>query len=241
MTTHAPLIFSTGEVDPSRTCDFAADQAHAELAKVLDWLEAQPDELDLRIHSLFARLYLYDTRHWFSTPALDQNSDFLKLFVARFMDGYFEQVIGVVQKRDCVPNDNWNLYFNLTARLTMRSNIFSHLVVVITAFRTQICCDIPKALDRATKDYQQLFGRPVEIAENRALFFAPANQMVFQNAILEFIEFHQTHQSLFRRTVLSFFAKLLKMTNKIWWPVLNGWRKSSWGRFEEQITKESMN
>ncbi|MEP2990445.1 MAG: hypothetical protein ABJN65_04440 [Parasphingorhabdus sp.] len=231
---------SLSDVDRSRICDLAAEQAYAELAVAVDWLESQADEPGLRIHCLFARLYLYDTKHWFNTPVLDEDSEFLKLFVARFMQGYFKQVIEVAKTGEGCGNGSWASYFKRTDKLTMRSNIFSHLVVVVLAFHTQICCDISKALYLSAKDHQALFGRPVELTRNRDLFFHPANRAVFQGALLEFISFHRIHQSVFRRLTLSFFVKILGMTRGIWWPVLNGWRRKSWEAFETKIKQHPL-
>ncbi|WP_417622014.1 hypothetical protein [Parasphingorhabdus sp.] len=227
-------------IDRSQACDLALKQAYARLEKTVDWLESQPDETSVRIHCLFARLYLYDTKYWFKTPALDENADFLKLFAARFMDGYFNQVIDVVRQGELPDAGNWSKYFKRTEKLTMRSNIFLHLIVTITALRTHICCDLPEALLAAADDYERLFGHPMQLVENRNLFFAPSNQAVFYDAILEFMEFHQTHPSLFRRTTLDFFAILVRLSRGIWWPILNGWRLSSWIGFESRIEKSAV-
>ena len=233
-----PLVISTSDVNPSRTCNLAAEQAYAELAEVVDWLDVQPDEPDLRVHCLFARLYHYDTKYWLEKLDQDEDAEFLKLFIARFMDAYFKQVIDVLKQQEGTEIGNWDVYFRRTEKLTMRSNIFSHLLIVVTAFNTHITRDIPEILDQTSKDYENLFGRPIDLERNRILFFDLANRDVFLNALLEFIAFHRTHQSVFRRKTLGFFVKLLGRTSKIWWPVLNGWRASSWARFEQQIKNE---
>ncbi len=240
MTEQTPLVTTPTQVDRSRTCILAAKQAYNELAKTVDWFESQPDEPDVRIHCLFARLYLYDTKNWINTSTLGLDSDFLKLFIAQFIDGYFKQVVDVVRRGDDVDNSQWKKYFKRTEKLTMRSNIFSHLAVVITAFYEHICHGIPDALYQSARDYEDLFGHPIDLSANRSLYIDPSNRDIFLTALLEFMVYHQKHQSTFRSLMLACFANLVRMTTRIWWPILNGWRRSSWESFEKRITQHSI-
>ena len=187
--------------------------------------DALPDERGKRIHCLFVRLYRETTIQWLA--ALDRcgNPDFAYRALRHFYDLYQEGVVNRWEAPIASIPRAWRTYHRLARRLTMRSPITSHLLVISLGARAHIRHDLGIAILRAAHEHHENEGVWPDI--QRGDLFGGISEQVFLQAALDYVDWHRQRQRGWRYSVLTTYATGLRALRSIWLPVMEGWRAVS--------------
>lgn len=215
--------------DPPADPQTRADDVLTLLEQQAATFRAMPDEPGQQIHSLFAGLYRETTTRWLAALSEEENNLFGLLLVRRFYEIYQTSVPDYLNqsvKRDMpVPPVPWRKYHWLGKRLTMRSPISLHLVLISLGARAHIYHDLGDAIRLALEDHEQITGTPIEPNTAYQTVAGATSEKAFQSAALDYVDWHRARQSGWRHWVLGFYAVVLRALKPIWVGELERWRR----------------
>lgn len=191
----------------------------ADMKRFLD----MEDDRNGRIHSLFAGLYVQTTRHWLAELSESGAPEFAYEVIPHFYRLYEE---GVLQQLDAPLHDvpwQWRSYHRVARRLTMRSAISAHLLLISLGARAHIRHDLGIAIARALQTCAET-GTTVD----RHGFAGSLSERAFLGASLDYVDWHRARQSGWRSGVLGLYARGLVRLRRIWVPVMEGWRRAAY-------------
>lgn len=185
----------------------------------------RPDDRNVRVHSLFAGLYLQTTANWLRELEDNAAPGFAHAVIPHFYALYDE---GVLQHLDSplaeVPRQ-WRAYHRLARRLTMRSPISAHLLLISLGARAHIRHDLGLAIAQVLREVAQ--GRDDIGLIDREQFVGSLSQRAFLKAALDYVDWHRQRQTGWRYGVLGAYARGLIVLRRIWVPVMEGWRRAA--------------
>lgn len=208
-------------------------KTHAEdvLARVegaLSQFTAMSDEPGKQVHCLFAGLYRETTARWLQALTDVEDPLFAYLVIRRFYDIYETSVPeNLPGGQVAVP---WRRYHWLANRLTMRSPITTHLVLLSLGVRAHVYHDLAEAIGLAAQDYRSITGHTANYKRERPNVIGSLSQKAFFDAALEYIAWHRTRQSGWRRLILTLYAATLRFLRPFWVRVMEGWRTHAWDK-----------
>lgn len=203
----------------------AARKAEAEavlgqLEDIIRRFDAEPDTANARIHCLFSGLYRETTTQWLGALEKSPAPDFAYLVMRRFYDLYD---LGVLTQLDAplaeVPRQ-WRSYHWLARRLTMRSPISLHLLLISLGVRAHIRHDLGIAIRQAACGHDSETGRGAAREE----LIGTLSQQAFFRAALDFVDGHRRRQRGWRRAILGLYALGLRALKPVWVTVMEAWR-----------------
>lgn len=211
----------------------ATAKAHAQ--EVLPLVEdamrqfsAMPDKPGQQVHCLFAGLYRETTSRWLQPLGDVENPLFPYLVVRRFYDIYARSVPGHLTGEHTQAPMPWRRYHWLAKRLTMRSPITSHLLLISLGVRAHVYHDLSVAIGLAAQDYRDIVGHAVDFPRERPNVIGPISEKAFFVAALDYIDWHRRRQTGWRRLVLMLYAKTLRGLGPFWLRIMEGWRSHAW-------------
>lgn len=187
-----------------------------------------PDEPGQQVHCLFVGLYRETTSRWLQALGDVENSLFPYLVVRRFYDIYDRSVPGHLTGEHTQAPMPWRRYHWLAKRLTMRSPITSHLLLISLGVRAHVYHDLSEAIGLAAQDYRDIVGHAVDFRQERPNVIGPISEKAFFVAALDYIDWHRTRQTGWRRLVLTIYAKTLRGLGPFWLRVMEEWRSHAW-------------
>ncbi len=201
-----------------------AEAVLGQLEEIIHRFHGAPDTANVRIHCLFAGLYRETTTQWLAALEQTPAPDFAYLVMRRFYDLYD---LGVLQRLDVpleeVPRQ-WRKYHWLARRLTMRSPISLHLLLISLGVRAHIRHDLGIAIRQAACGHESETGRDA----TREELIGTLSQQAFFRAALDFVDWHRTRQRGWRRAVLGLYALGLRMLKPVWVTVMEAWRGAAY-------------
>lgn len=192
---------------------------------------ALPDEPGQQVHRLFAGLYRETTARWLQALEEAENPFFTYLVVRRFYDIYEQSVpshLAIGAREAPLPPVPWRRYHWLAKRLTMRSSITSHLLLISLGARAHTYHDLTTAVQAGAQDYRDVVGHVVDLERERANIIGPISAKAFFEAALDYVAWHQSRQSGWRRLVLSAYGPSLRALRPLWLGIFEGWRRHAW-------------
>jgi hypothetical protein len=187
-----------------------------------------PDIAGQKIHCLFLGLYRDTTFQWLR--ALEQRDDplFAYLVVRHFYEQYKSSVPDHLMELNTRAARPWTKYHWLAKRLTLRSPISMHLVLLTFGVRAHVRHDLSSAISRAIVDFQHETGQEVDLADKKPDIIGPISTQAFYCAALDYVEGHRRDHRGWRRGVLNAYATGLKLLRVVWVPVMERWRHKAW-------------
>lgn len=189
---------------------------------------ALPDEPGQQVHRLFAGLYRETTARWLQALEDAESPLFTYLVVRRFYNIYQSSVpdhLASGQPHAPVP---WRRYHWLAKRLTMRSPITSHLLLISLGARAHVYHDLSEAICLAAQDYRGIVGNGADFQPERVNIIGPVSAKAFFEAALDYVAWHRSRQSGWRRMVLSAYGSGLRVLRPLWLGIFEGWRRHAW-------------
>ena len=203
-----------------------AEKVQRELEALVARLAAMSPEHPHHVHVLFAELYLCETASWLALLKRTPRPEPAYRVIARFHKLYREHVLDRLDRplHEIVPH--WRAYHHLARRLTIRSPISAHLLLLCLGARSHTRFDLGGAIQEAgvAEDMNALFGRVSDEA--------------FVQATCDFVERHRARQAGWRRLVLVIYARGLVLLKPVWLNEFQRWRRASY-RDARQITSAS--
>lgn len=204
--------------EPRDRAEAVIGRIEADMQRFLE----MPDEPNGRVHSLFAGLYLETTKRWIAGLSDFASPEFAYTVITHFYALYEDCVLRELDTPLSQVAPQWRLYHRLSRRLTMRSAISSHLLLISLGARAHTRHDLASAIARAAEDYAD-----PDIARREHLIGA-LSARAFREAALDYVAWHRQRQSGWRYGVLSLYARGLKVLRFIWVPVMEGWRQAAY-------------
>lgn len=189
---------------------------------------ALPDEPGQQVHCLFAGLYRETTKRWLHALAEAEDPLFTYLVVRRFYDVYEQGVPGHLETGKLHAPLAWQRYHWLAKRLTMRSAITSHLLLISLGARAHTYHDLSTAVQLGAQDYRHIFGHAVNLEQERLNIIGPVSAKAFFEAALDYVAWHRTRQTGWRYLVLSAYGSGLRALRPLWLGIFEGWRRHAW-------------
>lgn len=204
-----------------------AQAARAELEALTDRWSSRDKDDPQHIHSLFSELYLCTTEHWLRLLAGGTHSQSSYQTIAVFYGLYKQRVVDRLDAplQDIEPH--WRLYHRLARRLTIRSPITLHLMLVSLGVRAHTLYDLGEAL--LDTERRGGFASVRDLSMHRR-FFEETSNAAFLAASAEFIDRHLSRQTGWRRWVLSVYRIGLFKLRPVWLGTLQHWRRSGYKR-----------
>lgn len=189
---------------------------------------AMPDLPGQKVHSLFAGLYRETIIQWLRAIEGIGAPLFTNLVVRRFYEIYELSVPECLgQPARAIPRP-WQTYHWLSNRLTIRSPIFLHLLLLSMGARAHTRHDLAEAISHAARQYSQLTGREVDFERERPNIIGPISARAFFSAALDYVEMHRSQRRGWRYVVLSIYGVILRVLRPLWLGVFEGWRRRAW-------------
>lgn len=208
-------------------------KAHAQevlplVEEAMRQFSAMPDKPGQQVHCLFAGLYRETTKRWLHALNKAEDPLFTYLVVRRFYDVYEQGVPAHLEggKRDAPLA--WQRYHWLAKRLTMRSSITSHLLLISLGARAHTYHDLSTAVQSGAQDYRHIFGQPVDLEQERLNIIGPISAQAFFDAAQDYVVWHRTRQTGWRYVVLSVYGPILQALRPLWLSIFEGWRSHAW-------------
>ena len=195
-----------------------AAAVEAELRALARRLEALGPEHPHHVHVLFAELYACTTRRWLEALEGRPEAPYAHRVIRHFMDIYRTEVLDRLGWPPGAVSPHWRTYHRLSRRLTIRSPISSHLLLISAGVRAHTHLDIGMAMRRAEADGMRhdprLFGQTADAA--------------FLAAALDYVALHRARQAGWRRAVLGAYRAGLILLGPVWLRVLGRWRRTGY-------------
>lgn len=187
-----------------------------------------PDEPGQRVHCLFAGLYRETTYQWLKALEGTEDPLFRYLVLRRFYDIYERAVPDYLTGELAHAPSPWRRYHWLAQRLTMRSPITLHLLLISFGVRAHVYHDLPEAICLAARDYQAIVGHAADFRGERPNVIGAISRKAFVSAALDYVALHYAREHGWRRFILGFYARLLRGLEPFWIHVMEGWRSHAW-------------
>lgn len=196
-----------------------ADQACAELAGVVSEFAALGADHRDHIHVLFAELYLCETLSWLEQLERSPQPEHAYSTIPRFFALYREHVLDRLHRPLDEVEPHWRAYHRLARRLTIRSPISSHLLLISLGAWAHTRFDLGRAICEAVS-----FDRR---AVNETMFGSLSDR-AFLKATCNYVGLHRGRQRGWRRLMLGLYGKGLLLTKPIWLAEFQRWRTASY-------------
>ncbi|MFN3171667.1 MAG: hypothetical protein ACE37E_13370 [Hyphomicrobiales bacterium] len=187
-----------------------------------------PDEPGQQVHCLFAGLYRETTKRWLQALNNAENPLFTYLVVRRFYDVYEQGVPAHLKAGRLKAPLPWRGYHWLAKRLTMRSSITMHLLLISLGARAHTYHDLSTAVQLGAQDYRDIFGHAVDLEQERLNIIGPVSAKAFFDAAQDYVSWHRTRQTGWRHAVLSVYGPILHALRPLWLNIFEGWRSHAW-------------
>lgn len=204
-----------------RSAEAVLGQLEADIRRFSD----MPDTPNGRIHVLFAGLYRETTTQWLNALARSPAPDFAYAVMRRFYDLYETGVLDQLDRPLTEVPRQWRNYHRLARRLTGRSPISLHLVLLYLGARAHVRRDLAIAIRQAARDFA---GRPGGTELMREELISTLSEQAFFRASLDFVEVHRRQQSGWRLAVLNGYALGLRVLKPVMVLVIESWRGAAY-------------
>lgn len=194
-----------------------------------------PDAPDAQVHTLFAGLYVLTTQRWLQRLGVADDPEFGYLVIVRFFKLYEDGVLALIGADVNQVPKQWRTYHWLARRLTMKSPISLHLILISLGARAHVRYDLEIAVAEAAKDYQQIFGRVPDFKKLSPEIIGAAPAESFAKAAMDFVNMHHAQQTGWRRLVLSGYRWGLRATRPLWLSVFQSWRRAAYAGASIQL------
>jgi hypothetical protein len=194
-----------------------AEQVRAELENVVSRFAAPLSGHSTEIHGLFAELYLCETVTWLDYLKRELRPELAYCVIPPFFALYREHVLDQLDQPLAEIATHWRPYHRLSRRLTMRSPIALHLLLISLGAWAHTRFDLGRAICETeigpAREMDAMFGELSEVA--------------FLQATRCYIDRHLARQSGWRRLVLRLYRSCLLLLKPIWLRQFQRWRKAS--------------
>jgi hypothetical protein len=196
-----------------------ADQVCAELGGVVSEFAALGSDHRDHIHVLFAELYLCETLSWLDQLERSPQPEHAYRTIPGFFALYREHVLDRLHRPLHEIAPHWRAYHRLARRLTIRSPISLHLLLISLGAWAHTRFDLGRAICEAVLHD----GRAAD-----ETMFGSLSDDAFLQATCNYIERHQGRQKGWRRLMLRLYGKGLLVTKPIWLPEFQRWRTATY-------------
>ena len=194
-----------------------AEQVRAELENAMARFAAPCSGNGTQIHGLFAELYLCITETWLDYLKRELRPELAYCVIPPFFALYREHVLGQLDQPLAEIATHWRPYHRLSRRLTMRSPIASHLLLISLGAWAHVRVDLGQAI------YDSEIGPTHEMNA----MFGELSEVAFLQATSCYIDRHLARQSGWRRLELRLYRSCLLLLKPIWLRQFQRWRKAS--------------
>ena len=193
-----------------------AERVQRELEALVARLVAMGPGHPHHVHVLFAELYLCDTVSWLAHLKQTPRAEHAYRVIARFHELYREHVLDRVDRPLHEIAPHWRAYHRLARRLTIRSPISAHLLLLCLGARAHVRFDLGRAI------------RETGVADDMDALFGQVSDVAFVQATCAFVELHRARQAGWRRLVLVLYGRGLVLLKPVWLSELQRWRRASY-------------
>ena len=212
----------SGRISPERQ---VAERVVGTLVKTNDDLTQKGADHPHHIHILFCELYACSGKHWLRVLETQEDCGYHYRFIAAFFELYRDHVLRRLEDELPKIASHWRFYHWLARKLTIRSPISLHLLLVSAAARAHVRYDQGVAMVKIETELQQGSS---DFGDERARLFGEISNIAQFNAALEFIDRHHERQTGWRRAVLSIYRLGLFGLKPVWLVILQRWRRKGY-------------
>ena len=192
------------------------------------------------IHQLFSELYLCTTRRWLAGLACRDDSEYAYRVMCHFLQFYRDEVM---DRLDHPPDRivrHWRPYHRLARRLSIRSPISSHLLLISLGVRAHGHGDLGRAMCRTAEDMGLVEPSGPGLRVSHLKIFGQISDQAFYRAAHDYVALHHARQRGWRRGVLSSCRVGLFGLKPVWLPVFQTWRVNGYALASSALAQASV-
>lgn len=189
---------------------------------------ALPDRPGQRVHLLFARLYQHTEDAWLRALDSAGAPEFPYMVIRHFAGLYIACVPEMIDAPLARIPPHWRRFHWLARRLTMRSPISMHLLLLSLGARAHTRHDLRTAFMLAAQEHRARFGHYPDFDVMGDFILRALGRKAFVEATEGYIAAHHREQRGWRRLVLRLYLWIVRALRPVWLGVFQSWRRKAW-------------